>query len=428
MQSDSSTTPLYLAIDIGKNVHCYAAYAGLNLRVVQPPQEVLSTRPGYEQFCVWLNEQLASARYQPVVIGLEPTGIYHESWLDALLGDYGTQVSIRLLNPFSVRQKRAQLHGGRKKKTDALDDEAIAHCLRDGLGYLTVVRDPGQLRFSLWATAIRQSQQARYRLERQVLAQFDRLWPGALLNVKAFARAHPQLAVPEPLVRTQPLTSRLVQLLLVYRPNPYDWLPANRDDIQAFYRAHQLGCGPYWANKVLAVLQRSLFPAPPSAALLAEQLHDTFQQYQTVAEHLEHLLRQAEELVPGSPAEVLTTVPGIAIYTAARYVAFVGDAWRFQHADQIWSMVGYDLIRDDSGDRRRVGKITRRGDGAFRQLLFSIGVTMAKDCPAIAAAKRHALQHGKGKVGAILHAAHKANRLLFRLLRDQVPYDPTQAR
>src|SRR5512146_720074 len=131
MQADSSTSPLYIAIDIGKNVHCYAAYAGLNLQVVQAPQEVLSMRPGYERFRAWLGEQLASGKYQPVVIGMEPTGIYHESWLDALLGEYGKQVSVRLLNPFAVRQKRAQLHGGRKKKSDALDDEAIAHCLRD---------------------------------------------------------------------------------------------------------------------------------------------------------------------------------------------------------------------------------------------------------------------------------------------------------
>jgi transposase len=396
--------------------------------VVQPPRDVLSIRPGYEQFQAWLREQLASGRYQPVIIGMEPTGIYHESWLDALLADYDQQVAVRLLNPFAVRQKRAQLHGGRKKKTDALDDEAIAHCLRDGLGYLTVARDPQQLRFSLWATAIRQTQQALYQLDRQVLTQCDRLWPSALLKVSAFQRAHPHLEVPEPLVRTQPLASRLVQLLLEYRPNPYDWLPASPAAIQAFYRAHHLGCGPYWANKVLAVLQRSLFPPPAIAALLAEELHDTFQQYQHTAQHLTQVLGQAEDLVPGSPAAVLTTAPGIGVYTAARYVAFVGDPWRFQHADQIWSLAGYDLIVADSGDRRRVGKITKHGDGALRQLLFSIGVTMAKDCPAIAAAKRHACQHGKGKVGAILHAAHKANRLLFRLLRDQVRYDPTLAR
>ncbi len=428
MQTDSSTTPLYVAIDIGKNVHCYAAYAGLNLQVIHAPQDVLSIRPGYEPFRSWLSEQVASGQYQPVVIGMEPTGVYHESWLDTLLADFGESVNVRLLNPYAVRQKRTQLQGGRKKKTDARDVVAIAHCLRDGLGYLSLARDPQHLRFSLWATAIRQTQQALYRLDHQVLAHFDRLWPSALLKVLAFQHAHPDLAMPEPLVRTQPLRSRLVQLLLRYRPNPYAWLPARLEDIQSFYHSHQLRCGPHWATKVQEVLQRSLFPPPAVAAVLAPALQDSFLQYLTLADHLKHLLEQAEELVPGSPAAVLTTVPGIGVYTAAQYVAFVGDVWRFQSADQIWSLAGYDLIQDDSGDRRRVGHITRRGDGAFRQLLYTIGVTMAKDCPPIAAARRHALQHGKGKVGASLHAAHKANRLLFHLLRDQCPYDPQKAR
>ena len=128
--------------------------------------------------------------------------------------------------------------------------------------------------------------------------------------------------------------------------------------------------------------------------------------------------------MPASPAAVLTTVPGIAPYLAAQYVAFVGEVTRFQRADQIWALAGFDLIQSDSGDRRRTGKLTKRGDGAFRQVLFTIGVTTAKDCPALQATKQRAQRRGKGKVGAVLHAAHKANRLLFRLLRDQVPFDP----
>jgi len=32
MQFHSTTHPLYVAIDVGKNVHCYAAYAGTDRR------------------------------------------------------------------------------------------------------------------------------------------------------------------------------------------------------------------------------------------------------------------------------------------------------------------------------------------------------------------------------------------------------------
>lgn len=426
MQPHSSTIPLYVAIDIGKNVHCFAAYAGAEMKVIQAPQEVLAIACGYEQFRSWLQARLAEGRYGPVLIGLEPTGIYHENWLDVLLRDFGETAQVRLLNPYNVRQKRQELVGRRKKKSDALDDRAIAFCLRDGLGYPARAREPVSLRFSLWASSVRQTQFALYRAERQVLVQIDRLWPSALLKVKAFQKAHPQLAMPEPLVRGRALQSKLVQLLLLYRPNPYQWLPAKEEDIIAFYHEHQMRCGPHWANVVLQVLQRSLWPAPPVAELLAKQLQDDFQYYLTLQQRLDKLLEQTEQIVPGSVAEVLTTLPGIAPYLAAQYVAFVGDVHRFQSADQIWSLAGLEPAQSDSGDRRHQGKITKRGDPAFRRLLFSIGVSMAKSCPTIEAAKKRALSHGKGKIGACLHAAHKANRILFRLLRDQIPFDPAK--
>lgn len=424
MQTHSSISPLYVAIDIGKNVHSYAAYSGAQMAVVQPPTEVLSVRSGYAGFCDQLRGWIASGDYAPIVLGMEPTGIYHEAWLDQLLSEFGSAVEIRLLNTLAVRQKREQLHSGRKKKSDALDDQAMAYCLRDNLGYPAHPRQAEALRFALWATAIRQTQRALYRLNVQVLTQVERLWPGMLLNVAAFEAAHPALTPPEPLVRVKPLTRQVLQTLLRCRPNPYDWLPATPDTIQACFHAQHLRCGPSLTHKMLTILDRTLFPAAPIAALLAEQLRTDFGRYQQLAEHWTQLLSQADALVPHSPAAVLTTVPGIAAFLAAQYAAFVGDVTRFQSADQIWSTAGFDPRQDDSGDRRRVGKLSKRGDGAFRQVLFTLGLTTANALPAVDAARQRARKHGKGKIGAILHAAHKVNRLCFRLLRDQVPFDP----
>lgn len=46
----------------------------------------------------------------------------------------------------------------------------------------------------------------------------------------------------------------------------------------------------------------------------------------------------------------------------------------------------------------------------------------------MARAKQRARAHGKGPVGAILHAAHKANRLCFHLLFHQKVFDPIRYR
>ncbi len=423
MQSDSNT-PLFVAIDIGKNVHCFAAYAGWQLQVVQAPQEVLSNRSGYEAFRQWLEEQLHADPAWRVIIGLEPTGIYHEAWSQALLRDFQGRVELRQINPLLVRRKRDQLTRGRKRKSDAQDDLALAHCLREEVGYPVRRLDPQGVRFSLWASAIRQTQQALARQSRRVLTQLDRLWPGMLLNVPAFQRAHPHLTPPEPLLRSQPLERRLLQILLEFAPNPYTWQGWEATQIQDFYHAHHLACGPKTSARLQAVLARLLLPDPAVAELLAEQVGSDFRTYRLLAGRLEELAQQAAQLVPASPAQVLTTFAGISPFLAAQYVAWVGDPWRFQHADQVWALAGFDLVQDDSGDRRRQGKLTKQGPGVFRGVLYTIGLTTSRHCPPLAQAKQRALQRGLHPVGATLHVAHRANRICFRLLRDQVPFDP----
>ncbi len=118
MQTDFSTTPLYVGIDIGKNVHCYGGYAGGELKLIQPRQEVRNNQTGYETFRTWLQTQITRDRYHPIRVGLEPTGIYHEAWAYALQQDFGDQIDLRFLNPYQTRKSAGSYRtGGRRKPT-----------------------------------------------------------------------------------------------------------------------------------------------------------------------------------------------------------------------------------------------------------------------------------------------------------------------
>ncbi len=64
----------------------------------------------------------------------------------------------------------------------------------------------------------------------------------------------------------------------------------------------------------------------------------------------------------------------------------------------------------------------------MRSVLFSIGLNTSQHCAGIAQAKQRATHHGKRPIGAVLHAAHKANRICFALLTRQVPFDPDRVR
>lgn len=428
MENDSSTHPLYVSVDIGKNVNTYGGYAGLGLQVLQAPTEVRSNGEGFAQFTKWLTACLQSGTYEPIVVGLEPTGVYHEAWAYAIQQTFGERLELRLLNPYQTKQKRKQLLIGRQRKTDPIDVEAIAHCLRDGLGNPAYLRSGATLRFELWASDYRQTQREQQRLVVRLLTQMDRLWPGALINVKAFQKAHPDLPVPVPLVLSKPLERQRIQLILEHEPNPYAWKSKSIQDVQRFYREHGLRCGAVIAQKLLEVVEQALFPPPELAALLAERLRADFFRYQSLLGRLAYLQQQAEALVPHSEAAVLTSFPGIGAFLAAQYLAYIIDHRRFDYADQIWSFAGFDVSQDDSGDRRRQGKISKRGSAGLRLVLFRIGLNTSQYCPLIQRTKQRALARGKRNVGAVLHAAHKANRICFHLLTHQIPFDPFVAR
>jgi len=425
--SDSTPKVLYVPLDFGKNVNWFAGVASPDVTVL-PACKVRTNQAGWQTFTTWLDQHVTSADYSRIVVGHEPTGIYHESWAYALHHRYGARIDYRWLNPAVVKARRTQLTQGRARKSDPLDLQAITACLRDGLGHPPLLRRGDDLRFELWVTAYQVAQRQQRTLSRLVLGHLDRLWPGALLNVKRFRQAHPDLAPPVPLLTSRPLERQLLRAIIQQAPDPYTWLGFSLSDIEAFVRQHVGRCGPQTAARIAQVVHNAVLPPADLAALVAECLQRDFQRYLALDQDLTSLETQAAALVPTSAAAVLTTVPGISPFLAARYLAHVGHPRRYQTAAQVWAAAGFDPAQSTSGDAHRVSHISKHGDPDFRNTLFLIGFHTSRHCVPIAQAKQRAKTHGKGEIGAILHAAHKANRVCHRLLYDQQVFDPTRYR
>lgn len=429
-------TTLFVTLDIGKNVHWLGAYAGYDLKAVMEPLKVRSDQSGFERVTAVIDGLLACGDYQQVVLGHEPTGVYHEAWSRALAeryaahcrGEASPPLTYQFVNPLLSKRKREELTKGRKRKTDRLDLRAIAYCLRDGLGQAAFLAGEAELRFQVWGQAYRRTQRAQQRLSVGLLAQIDRLWPGALVNVKRFQKMHPEMELPVPLVKSKPLERQRVRAILEHCPNPHEFLALGPDGIQAFYRQHIGRCGPATAQVAYQVVRQAVLPPPDIAELLASELQAEFDHYLSLEQRLDRLSDQAESLVPDSPAAVLTTAPGLSPLLAARYLAHLGHPHRFTEAAEIWAFAGFDVVTEESGDFRRVGRITKKGDPGLRDTLYLIGLHTAKNIPAIGQAKQRALKRGLRDVGATLHAARKANRLCHHLLYHQIPFDPNRSR
>ena len=79
-------------------------------------------------------------------------------------------------------------------------------------------------------------------------------------------------------------------------------------------------------------------------------------------------------------AQRLQTHPGVGALTALAFVLIIGRTDRFQCGKQIASYLGLVPLEDSSGQRRRLGHITKQGNPLLRFLLVEAAqVTVRSD-------------------------------------------------
>ena len=128
----------------------------------------------------------------------------------------------------------------------------------------------------------------------------------------------------------------------------------------------------------------------------------------------------------------LRSVPGIGVLTATALVAFVGDPHRFRSSRHFASFLGLTPRESSSGLRRRLGRISKRGDTYLRMLLVH-GARSAllaarraqQPGPLQLWALRVELRSGHNKATVAL--ANRLARIAWRVWREQRSYEPSPA-
>lgn len=129
---------------------------------------------------------------------------------------------------------------------------------------------------------------------------------------------------------------------------------------------------PVGAHKVLPFVVTLVGePESPIPASLRPLLGQTCEE---IAE-LEARIRAAERQLGLLSADLvavgyLRSIPGIGLLTATALVACVGDVERFPTARHFASYLGLTPKERSSGERRRLGRISKRGDTYLRTLLI----------------------------------------------------------
>ena len=98
--------------------------------------------------------------------------------------------------------------------------------------------------------------------------------------------------------------------------------------------------------------------------------HDLLELLDRLNPTIAKLSQAIEQEVEWCPqAQRLMTHPGVGPLTALAFVLIIGNAERFQCGKQITSYLGLAPLEESSGNRRRLGHITKQGRSILRFLL-----------------------------------------------------------
>jgi transposase len=132
----------------------------------------------------------------------------------------------------------------------------------------------------------------------------------------------------------------------------------------------------------------------------------------TIAE-LSQAVEQEVEKCP--EAQRLATHPGVGPLTALAFVLIIGKAERFQCGKQVASYLGLVPLEDSSGNRRRLGHITKQGSSMLRFLLVEAAQATVRSLPKWRSRYFHLMMRRGRKIAKVAMARRLAVCLYWML-------------
>lgn len=187
------------------------------------------------------------------------------------------------------------------------------------------------------------------------------------------------------------------------------------NQLQAFARAK--GLTKFQIKSKSAKLRLSEAASRESEYLLVRSRQNLFDYLSQEIEKLQTRLRkQANQ---DAQARLLLTHSGIGDLTALAVVHTLGDVRRFNRKEQVVAFIGLDPLDKSSGERKRIGRISKHGSRLVRFLLVQAANT-TRDKRLREFYQRVSRRRGKPK--AKIAVARKLLINSYIMLRDEIDY------
>src|SRR5262245_32309177 len=170
-----------------------------------------------------------------------------------------------------------------------------------------------------------------------------------------------------------------------------------------------------WTKQGLAWLRQLALPT------LSQQLRRDLllEEIETLIRPVQRIQRQLNRQAQKTPAVAqLRSIPGVGIRTAEAMVAFIDDPHRFANAKAVGRYFGLVPSQDQSGDKNRLGHITREGAPVVRQLVAEAAWQALRRSPSVRAYfERVQRSDPQRKKIALVATSHYLVRVMWALLK-----------
>ena len=200
--------------------------------------------------------------------------------------------------------------------------------------------------------------------------------------------------------KTDRQDAQLILKLMLKDDFPRIWVPSweNRDLRQLLWHRHRmvqartrimnqlqavaLNEGLRCRKKLWREAGREQLESLRLAPWASRRRHDLLELLDRLSPTITELTQAIEQETEKCPeAQRLRTHPGVGSLTALAFVLILGRAERFQCGKQVASYLGLVPLEDSSGNRRRLGHITKQGNALLRFLLVEAAQVSARSIP-----------------------------------------------
>jgi len=344
---------LIVGVDIAKNEHWarFNDYRGISLGKAL---KVLNNKEGFESILTSIKSVGKQNDLPKVILGLEPTGHYWKPLANYLTG-YG--IKVVLINPYHTK-KAKELDDNSPTKNDKKDALTIARLIRDGrFSQLYLPQDVyGELRvLANTRVSLMKRQNA---IKNTIKAVLDEYFPELVTVFK------------------YPLKGKTCRQILKSCPFPSLILQLGRDKVLTeIKKAVKKTIGQKRVEQLFQAAKDSIGVnyGIQSARLKLTLLIQELELLEKQLDQLEQAMEQA--LTHTGFKEIILSIPGVGIITAASFLGNTGNPLRFTHPRQISKLAGYNLIEDSSGENKSKTTISKRGRKQLRNVLYQMART-----------------------------------------------------